>query len=97
MACPYFDPGERLPWSSGSLGDLYAGGRGVATDLPRAAVLYRRACDGDSPEGCTSLAAMFENGRGMAVDINRAIGLYTRGCDGGLSAACDARRRLTGR
>ena len=25
MACPYFDPGERLPGSSGSLGDLYAG------------------------------------------------------------------------
>ena len=25
MACPYFDPGERLPLSSGSLGDLYGG------------------------------------------------------------------------
>ena len=25
MACPYFDPEERLPLSSGSLGDLYAG------------------------------------------------------------------------
>ena len=25
MACPYFDPGERLPGSRGSLGDLYAG------------------------------------------------------------------------
>ena len=25
MACPYFDPGERLPGLSGSLGDLYAG------------------------------------------------------------------------
>ena len=25
MACPYFDPGERLPWLSGSLGDLYGG------------------------------------------------------------------------
>jgi hypothetical protein len=25
MACPYFDPGERLPGSGGSLGDLYAG------------------------------------------------------------------------
>ncbi len=25
MACPYFDPGERLPGSSGSLGDLYTG------------------------------------------------------------------------
>jgi hypothetical protein len=25
MACPYFEPGERLPLSSGSLGDLYAG------------------------------------------------------------------------
>jgi hypothetical protein len=25
MACPYFDPGERLPGSSGSLGDLYSG------------------------------------------------------------------------
>jgi len=25
MACPYFDPGERVPGSSGSLGDLYAG------------------------------------------------------------------------
>jgi len=25
MACPYFDPGERLAGSSGSLGDLYAG------------------------------------------------------------------------
>ena len=25
MACPYFDPGERLASASGSLGDLYAG------------------------------------------------------------------------
>jgi hypothetical protein len=25
MACPYFDPGARLPGSGGSLGDLYAG------------------------------------------------------------------------
>lgn len=25
MACPYFMPGERLPLSRGSLGDLYAG------------------------------------------------------------------------
>ncbi|HTM49880.1 MAG TPA: hypothetical protein VL285_14405 [Bryobacteraceae bacterium] len=25
MACPCFDPGERLPGSNGSLGDLYAG------------------------------------------------------------------------
>ena len=25
MACPYFDPGERVRGSSGSLGDLYAG------------------------------------------------------------------------
>jgi hypothetical protein len=25
MACPYFDPGDRLPGSSGSLGDLYEG------------------------------------------------------------------------
>jgi hypothetical protein len=25
MACPYFDPGERLSGSGGSLGDLYGG------------------------------------------------------------------------
>ncbi len=25
MACPYFDPGERLPGPGGALGDLYAG------------------------------------------------------------------------
>ena len=25
MACPYFDPLERLPLASGSLGDLYSG------------------------------------------------------------------------
>jgi hypothetical protein len=25
MACPYFDPQERLPLASGSLGDLYTG------------------------------------------------------------------------
>jgi hypothetical protein len=25
MACPYFEPGERLPLASGSLGDLYSG------------------------------------------------------------------------
>ena len=31
MACPYFDPGERLHGSSGSLGDLYAGSAGRAT------------------------------------------------------------------
>jgi hypothetical protein len=25
MACPYFDPGERLPGPGGALGDLYSG------------------------------------------------------------------------
>ncbi len=36
MACPYFDPGERLPGLSGSLGDLYTGScRADAQDIWR--------------------------------------------------------------
>jgi len=34
MACPYFDPGERLPLSSGSLGDLYTGRCRIAGGTP---------------------------------------------------------------
>ena len=34
MACPYFDPLERLPLASGSLGDLYSGLCRASADRP---------------------------------------------------------------
>jgi hypothetical protein len=59
MACPYFDPGERVPGSSGSLGDLYLGQchadreRAWAPDEKTAAarcnVGYARGCCGRFP------------------------------------------------
>src|SRR5260370_7689278 len=34
MACPYFDPSDRLPLLSGSLGDLYTGRCRIAGGTP---------------------------------------------------------------
>lgn len=54
MACPYFDPGERLPGLSGSLGDLYAGAccaNPQNTCLPDEETVSRR-CNLGYARGC---------------------------------------------
>lgn len=71
------------------LGVLYAEGKGVTQDLPRARSLYQRACDGGNSPGCTNLGNMYNNGSGGPQDAVRARSLYQRGCDGGNAVGCN--------
>ncbi len=67
-------------------------------DVPRAAALYERLCNGGSAEACSSLANLVKFGRkksGAAgepwiipPDRARALKLEQKGCDGGSPGAC---------
>ena len=51
MACPYFDPGERAPGLSGSLGDLYMGQCRVGNGQPDEQTIADR-CNLGYARGC---------------------------------------------
>jgi hypothetical protein len=57
MAC---DGGELV--GCVRLGEMYAEGRGVQMDRPRALALYRRACGDPPATGCGDLAILLERG-----------------------------------
>ena len=70
------------------LGVMYATGKGVALNIPRAVEFYRKACDGGSAVGCTNLGYMYATGKGVPQDNVRAAAYYKRGCDGGNGGGC---------
>jgi len=101
----HFEDAAQLFEAGCELGDLRSchsfaamleGGRGVDSDLPRAATLYARACDADPPNAlsCSLLGGMFAQGRGVDADLNRALSLYDRACELGNSNACAQRDLL---
>ena len=57
-------------------------------DRAKAAIVYRKACDGGEMLGCYNLGVSYENGHGVRKDAAKAKQLYGRGCDGGLAEAC---------
>ncbi|WP_405029544.1 tetratricopeptide repeat protein, partial [Novosphingobium sp.] len=59
-------------------GVMFDDGEGVAENNPRAADLFRQACDGDNALGCTNLATLYENGEGVAKDTGKALALYRK-------------------
>ena len=56
--------------------------------------LYRRACDGDIVEGCSSLGWATVRGAGVAPDRERGIALLRKGCAGGNTWGCDRLQSL---
>lgn len=57
-------------------------------EVASALVLYQRACDGGSFDGCTSLGVNYSVGRGVRQDHERARELFAIACDGGDSRGC---------
>lgn len=71
------------------------GGQGVGRNDRRAVELLRKACDGGSGQGCTTLRAMYAQGRGVgrqydAQDAERSH----QQCAAGRAAACDDLGRM---
>lgn len=66
----------------GVLGHVYESGRYMTRDAPRAAGLFKRACDAGD-EGapfCLELAKLFAAGDGVATSATEATRLWARGC-----------------
>jgi len=64
------------------LGLVFLGGSPpFRVDLPRAAGLFKLACDGRSGVGCANLGYMTEFGQGVTKDAARAAAFYAKGCD----------------
>src|SRR5262245_29836775 len=57
MACPYFEPGERLPLASGSLGDLYTGRCRASGEIPDGRIIADRCNLGYARGHCASFPA----------------------------------------
>src|SRR5262249_21336724 len=57
-------------------------------DDERAAQLYRKACEANAYNACTSYGFMFEKGRGVPHDPVKAVDYYRRGCEGGNAQGC---------
>lgn len=77
----------------------YGRGEGVTKDGPRAAALYKRACDGGHGESCNLLGRVQEAGDPKPDELQRAVALYQQSCDAACGAGCLNLSRLyrTGR
>jgi TPR repeat protein len=64
--------------ASYSLGILYALGRGVPKDYPRAARLFRAAAESGMPEAEYNIAVMYGDGMGVRRDVSQAIYWYRK-------------------
>ena len=58
-------------------------------DEPRAAALYKKACDASDMRGCAMLGSVYETGTGAPKDPVQASALYRRACAGGVQKACE--------
>lgn len=77
-----------------SLALMYHMARGVARDMPQAAVLYTRTCAEGDMKACTNLAHIYEQGKGVPKDATRAAALYGRACQGRILRSCHRLARL---
>jgi TPR repeat protein len=62
----------------------------------RAAVYFKRACDGQQPAGCLRLGIATLHGHGLVADPQLARDLFDRACTGGEADGCAAARQLAG-
>jgi len=72
----------------GALGRAYAGGIGVARDVPKAATLLEKACDADA-QSCLVLAELLTVGDGVPANVDRTHALMRRACDIGPLQVCE--------
>src|SRR4029079_139270 len=72
------------------LGRAYqAGLGGLPIDLPRAADLYKRACEAQNLVACTNLGSLYVSfQKTFPNDIGHALPLFERACEGKLSRGC---------
>jgi localization factor PodJL len=61
----------------------YAEGRGVPSDLAKAAEWYRRAAEGGVAVAQYRLGSLYERGQGVKKDLNAAVDWYQRAADQG--------------
>jgi TPR repeat protein len=66
----------------------------VAADLPKAAGLYTRACDGGHLEACTWLARLLSADQGLPADLPRVRAVHGGACDKGLATSCHDLARM---
>jgi hypothetical protein len=59
----------------------------------RAAVYFKRACDGQQPAGCLRLGIATLHGHGLVADPQLARDLFDRACTGGEADGCAAAQR----
>jgi hypothetical protein len=57
--------------------------------MPRAAALYKQACEADDAYACADLGRLLRAGKGVPKDIVRAAVLFRQACDHGVSSACE--------
>ena len=73
-------------------------GRMGKRDYARAAVIYRKACDGGSIYGCGNLAALYEEGKAKpAAGEPGAAAIYRAGCDRDHKLSCLRLASMTAR
>jgi uncharacterized coiled-coil protein SlyX len=77
-----------------SVGFIYQGNLGVATDYAKAREYYLKSCNNDSSFSCTNLATLYRDGLGVPQDYARAAMLFEKGCDAGVPEGCVAAGEL---
>ncbi len=77
-------------------GLLQVGGRGVARDLPAAAVWYRRAAERGDPVAQMNLGDLYALGQGVARDLVQAVAWLSLAAEQGRLWAAQRRDRLVG-
>jgi serine/threonine protein kinase len=75
------------------LGDRYAGGKGTAVNVPRAAVAHERACDLGRLASCPKAGELLLRDGGAASARN-ARRVFEKACDRQVAAACAELSRL---
>ena len=69
-------------------------GEGVKQDMFKAAVLYKKACDGGDATGCFWRGNSYAVGIGVEQNYFKAAELYKKACDGGDAEGCKAYAKL---
>jgi TPR repeat protein len=59
-------------------------------DYTKAAIYYKKACDGEHVKGCLNLGLLYAYGEGVSVDDEEAADLLERAGDGGEVAGCSS-------
>ena len=73
---------------------MYVNGTGVTQDDFKAAVLFRKACDGQEAMGCFNLGRMYAEGNGVRQSVEDALTFYGKACDLKNTEGCEYYARL---